>query len=235
LECGPTIPGSSANRMALGRWLRTKTRAVRARAQHRAGMNSIPAAPADDAPSCLDFPSRNRETCVARRREGRAACVRNEHTPPSPWQGGAGRVRAAPQPAAMSSYRLLVCLAILGWSVRELARRLACHQTTVMRWTGATSVVPDGVATWLEALTAFHAEHPAPRAMMPTQRMHTPSAKVETKSSIGHDRGNATAVRIVGAAPRPQVSGSNPAGVLVCKDSLEKAGGRLQWNGDKND
>ncbi len=72
----------------------------------------------------------------------------------------------------MSSYRLLVCLAILGWSVRELARRLACHQTTVMRWTGATSPVPDEVAAWLETLTAFHAEHPAPQAITPTQRTH---------------------------------------------------------------
>ncbi len=70
----------------------------------------------------------------------------------------------APLPAVMSSHRLLVCLAILGWSVRELARRLACHQTTVMRWTGATSPVPDEVAAWLEALTSFHAAHPAPRA-----------------------------------------------------------------------
>lgn len=160
------IPEGSANRMALGRWPQTKIRAIRARAQHRAGMNSIPAAPADDAPSCLDSPSRNRETCVARRCEGRAACVHNEHTPPRPWQGGAGQADAATQPAAMSSYRLLVCLAILGWSVRELARRLACHQTTVMRWTGATSGVPDDVAAWLEALVTFHLAHPVPQTFL---------------------------------------------------------------------
>jgi len=66
---------------------------------------------------------------------------------------------AAPQPAAMSSYRLLVCLAMLGWSVRELARRLACHQTAVMRWTGGTSAVPDEVAAWLEALVELTSPH----------------------------------------------------------------------------
>lgn len=62
----------------------------------------------------------------------------------------------------MSSYRLLVCLAMLGWSVRELARRLACNQTTVMRWTGATSAVPDEVAAWLEALVKYYRANPPP-------------------------------------------------------------------------
>jgi len=63
----------------------------------------------------------------------------------------------------MSSHRLLVCLAALGWTLRELVRRLGCHRTTAMRWASGQSPVPDDVATWLETLVAFHAEHPAPR------------------------------------------------------------------------
>ncbi len=63
----------------------------------------------------------------------------------------------------MSSHRLLVCLAALGWTLRELVRRLGCHRTTAMRWASGQSPVPDDVATWLETLVEFHARHPAPR------------------------------------------------------------------------
>ena len=63
----------------------------------------------------------------------------------------------------MSSYRLLVCLAILGWSERELARRADRHQTTIVRWVKGLSPVPDEVAAWLETLVAFHIANPTPR------------------------------------------------------------------------
>lgn len=63
----------------------------------------------------------------------------------------------------MSGYRLLVCLSVLGWSVRELARRLGQHQTTVVRWARDLSPVPGDVATWLDTLVAVHLAHPAPR------------------------------------------------------------------------
>ncbi len=65
----------------------------------------------------------------------------------------------------MSSYRLLVCLAILGWSERELARRADRHQTTITRWVKGLSPVPGEEAAWLETLVAFHVAHPAPRCM----------------------------------------------------------------------
>lgn len=64
----------------------------------------------------------------------------------------------------MSSHRLLICLAILGWSVRDLARRADRHQTTAARWAAGISPVPDRVAAWLETLAAFHVAHPAPRS-----------------------------------------------------------------------
>ena len=63
----------------------------------------------------------------------------------------------------MSSYRLLVCLAILGWSERELARRADRQQTTIVRWIKGLSPVPGEMATWLETLVAFHIANPAPR------------------------------------------------------------------------
>lgn len=63
----------------------------------------------------------------------------------------------------MSSYRLLVCLVILGWSERELARRADRRQTTIVRWVKGLSPVPSEVAAWLETLGAFHIAHPAPR------------------------------------------------------------------------
>ena len=79
-----------------------------------------------------------------------APCVQNEHID-----------AAAP---VMSAHRLLVCLAILGWSERELGRRADRHQTTIKRWTSGSGVIARDVAEWLEALVGFHTAHPAPRA-----------------------------------------------------------------------
>lgn len=72
---------------------------------------------------------------------------------------------AAPRPT-MSSHRLLICLSVLGWSVRELARRMAQSQSTVARWAGGTVDVPWKVAAWLEVLVAFHLKNPAPRMIV---------------------------------------------------------------------
>ncbi len=64
----------------------------------------------------------------------------------------------------MSSYRLLVCLAVIGWIERELARRTGRLQMTVRRWTRGCSPVQADVAAWVEMLAAFHQAHPAPQA-----------------------------------------------------------------------
>lgn len=77
------------------------------------------------------------------------------------------KMQPATAPVVMSSRRLLVCLSTLGWSVRDLARRLGRHQTTVARWANAISPVPGDVAAWLETLAAFHIAHPAPRVVRP--------------------------------------------------------------------
>lgn len=133
----------------------------------------------------------------------------------------------------MSSYLPLVCLSILEWSVRELARRLNTHQTTITRWAGGHSPVPCKMAAWLEALTAFHAMHPAPQSERRNpwrhrQGMHTRSAKVEAKPSVGHDRGDAAAVRVVGTTPRLQIRSCNPTLVPIREGCLQKTVGGLQ-------
>jgi len=64
----------------------------------------------------------------------------------------------------MAPRRLLVCLAVIGWSGHELARRTGRPQTTVRRWTTGETPMPADVAAWVETLAAFHRAHPAPRA-----------------------------------------------------------------------
>lgn len=92
------------------------------------------------------------------------ARVQNEHKHPAPVieHGGAG-AKADTAAAPMSPRRLLVCLATLGWTERELARRTGRHQTEVRRWISGASPVRADIAVWLETLTAFHEAHPAPR------------------------------------------------------------------------
>ncbi len=89
-------------------------------------------------------------------------CVHFEHAGPVGSENATGGPKPATQPAAMSSYRLLICLSILGWSERDLARRTGRHQTSVVRWTKGLSPVPGEEAAWLETLAAFHLAHPAP-------------------------------------------------------------------------
>ena len=105
----------------------------------------------DDTQSRVSRPSTAR--CVQFEHKpvgsGTAPCVQIEH------------IHAAPP--AMSSHRLLLCLIVLGWSERDLARRVCRHQTTIRRWTDGSSIVDREVARWLEDLVAFHTAHPAPR------------------------------------------------------------------------
>ena len=112
-------------------------------------------------PPCSEAAGDDDTPSQARPRSG--DCVHYEHTKPEAVDG----VGLPPQPAtaqaAMSSYRLLVCLIILGWSERELARRADRHQTTIARWVKGLSPVPGEEAAWLETLVAFHVAHPAPR------------------------------------------------------------------------
>ena len=98
---------------------------------------------------------------------GKLACVHFEHTRQSALnEGRAASMEPATAAAPMSSHRLLVCLIVLGWSERELARRTERLQTTVRRWTTGRSPVQADVAAWVEMLAAFHKAHPAPQARL---------------------------------------------------------------------
>ena len=126
------------------------------------------------APQPLAFPGNAgaRLPCVQiehspflRRMKQAAECVQNEHTKPASCiENSRPDAEANAAVAPMSPYRLLVCLAVLGWPERELARRTGRLQTTVRRWTGGCSPVQADVAAWVEPLAAFHRAHPAPRA-----------------------------------------------------------------------
>lgn len=93
-------------------------------------------------------------------------CVRYGHSPPStppiPLRRAHVPAASAARPR-MSAHRLLICLMVLGWSGRELARRTNRHRSTIARWTRGTRPVDPDVAAWLEALVASHKAHPAPR------------------------------------------------------------------------
>jgi len=112
-------------------------------------------------PPCRRTPRREEASLQAARPGG--GCVHFEHTGRWEAENAETRPELATAPATMSSYRLLVCLAILGWSERDLTRRTDRHQTTIVRWVKNLSPVPGEVAAWLETLVAFHVAHPAPR------------------------------------------------------------------------
>jgi len=118
---------------------------------------------AEDLIAGSDARSTDKAGCPSQPPSQSGECVHFEH---AGQRTGVGEVRQA-EPATpavtMSSYRLLICLAILGWSDRNLARRIGRQQTTVARWAKGLSPVPGEAAAWLETLAAFHIAHPAPR------------------------------------------------------------------------
>lgn len=74
----------------------------------------------------------------------------------------------------MTPSRLRECLDLIGWSQRELADRLAIHETRTRRWAAGRYPVPPAVGDWLERLVAFHLRNPAPRVgpESPPGRLH---------------------------------------------------------------
>ncbi|NPD66321.1 helix-turn-helix transcriptional regulator (plasmid) [Lichenicola cladoniae] len=99
--------------------------------------------------STLDPPAAARHTHLARAMIEDRPCVQNGHMPPPP--------------TFMSAYRLSLCLLTLGWSERELARRIGEHRNTVRRWLLGDSAIDPEVASWLEVLMAVHVANPGPR------------------------------------------------------------------------
>jgi hypothetical protein len=64
----------------------------------------------------------------------------------------------------MTPDRLRACLASLGWSIRELARRLGMSETLVRRrgWLDAEGTIPPAVAAWLERIVRTIEANPHP-------------------------------------------------------------------------
>lgn len=63
----------------------------------------------------------------------------------------------------MSPRRLAVCLSILGWSARELARRTGEHRTVITRQLDGHASVSAEIAAWIERLVDAHLANPCPR------------------------------------------------------------------------
>lgn len=108
------------------------------------------------------------------------SCVHIEHIP----SVLADNREMPPRMASMSPYRASLCLTTLGWSERELARRIGRHQTEVRRWMLGTATIDPNVAEWLSELEQFFRNHPAPR-LRPLLR--TPTGK-QQHNQHGHQR-----------------------------------------------
>lgn len=62
----------------------------------------------------------------------------------------------------MTPTRLRACLAILGWSQRNLALRLQREEGEVRMWARGKRPIPDEAAEWVEAYTAAVQTMPTP-------------------------------------------------------------------------
>ena len=63
---------------------------------------------------------------------------------------------------AMTPPEFRLCLDLLSWSQRDLARMLGLDDRSVRRWSSGQNEIPGDIADWLATLTAFHVKHPAP-------------------------------------------------------------------------
>jgi hypothetical protein len=58
---------------------------------------------------------------------------------------------------SMTPTRMRECLGVLGWPLRELARRLRCDDGTIRQMGSGKRPVNDNLGAWLEMLSALHA------------------------------------------------------------------------------
>jgi len=50
----------------------------------------------------------------------------------------------------------------LGWSIREVARRLECNHHMPVRWSTGEAEIPYSVERWITTLATLIESHPAP-------------------------------------------------------------------------
>lgn len=58
---------------------------------------------------------------------------------------------------SMTPTRMRECLAVLGWPLRELARRLRCDDGSIRQMGKGRRPIASNLETWLEDLAAVHA------------------------------------------------------------------------------
>ncbi len=87
----------------------------------------------------------------------------------------------------MTPAEFRVCLDLLAWSQRGLAKLLDLDDRLVRRWASGANEVPEDVAGWLATLAAFHAKHPAP---MKGGRMSIPGAAPSNPHAMHPPPGN---------------------------------------------
>ncbi|AQT06543.1 hypothetical protein A0U91_16175 (plasmid) [Acetobacter persici] len=62
----------------------------------------------------------------------------------------------------MTPQRLEVCLGIMGWTLRVLARMVKKSEGTIRQWKNGGLPVPEDVAAWLEGMVTHLEENPPP-------------------------------------------------------------------------
>ena len=71
-----------------------------------------------------------------------------------PWTCWPIELPAISAPMTMTPTRLRECLALPGWSLRELARRLGIDDGSARQMARAKRPIPDNLAAWLEMVHA---------------------------------------------------------------------------------
>jgi hypothetical protein len=74
-----------------------------------------------------------------------------------------------------------LCLDLLAWSQRGLARLLGLDDRTLRRWASG----PGDIADWLATLAAFHAKHPPP---LKAESAHGPRPERSGAPATEHER-----------------------------------------------
>jgi transcriptional regulator with XRE-family HTH domain len=62
----------------------------------------------------------------------------------------------------VTGVELAAALRTIGWSQRELARRVRVEETRVRRWVAGKAPMPLDLVAWLAKAAVWHERHPPP-------------------------------------------------------------------------
>jgi hypothetical protein len=63
----------------------------------------------------------------------------------------------------MTPAEFTAALDVLGWSLRDLTRRIKCDSNLPTYWERGEVEIPPRIEAWLTKLVQFHLKHPAPK------------------------------------------------------------------------